>query len=354
MEEGSGGAGQDQGSSDVAFFDKNETREKLALITTSTWASFKSPTSEFQKIVNILCVSLKSKMADTQHEKGGKSCPILSIYREILNKDQISKDKILREHLAIAFQNIEKEKEKDLGHRRRQMSMKDFFQKAKTMTQTQTPRTTQLRGNLTVHEEQPESQIAAGTLSDPVAKGRNQTNLQKLFSVLQISGQASTVEKSLKILSQDSDKLVRTIDLLQKLLRLLKTHEEKSAWTQKKSMFAVEKRKFLDDFDALKTNFEKLVQLCDRGQDTQKSEELSFAEFTAYLSAKAKEADNLCKNLFLQINGADFRKKMSSLIHKLQKQISQIESHKEAGTKKQIEITCGRSYASMMKTCLLY
>ena len=336
MDVGTGDLDNDCGSS-AAFFENEETRSKLITISTSTWASYKSPTSEFQKIANILSVSLKSKLADTQNERGGNSCPILKVYREIL-KDSRKVERIW-EHLSIAFDNAKKEKEKDLGYLRRQMSMTDFFQKKQTVAQAQNC-TTQNRVNQS--EQQEIEKAVAGTSEDLVVKERNQTNVQKLFTVFGISG-ASTVQKSLKISSLDSNKLEKTINLLQKLLGLLKSHDEKSAWTQRKSSFAVEKSNFLDVFDGVKTKIEKLVKLCDRSQDAKKAEELSFSEFTSHLAAKAKEAENLYKHLFLQINGVEFRKKMSSLIHKLQKQISRIDGQKDAATKRQFEITSGRS-----------
>ena len=139
MDEGTGDPENDRRSS-AAFFEYEETRSKLITISTSTWASYKSPTSEFQKIANILSVSLKSKLTDTQNEKGGKSCPILKLYREILRDS--SKVERIREHLSIALDNVTKEKEKDLGYLRRQMSMTDFFQKKQTVAQAQ---------NLTTH-----------------------------------------------------------------------------------------------------------------------------------------------------------------------------------------------------------
>ena len=340
MDEGTGDPENDQRST-ATFLENEETRSKLLTISTSTWSSFKSPTSEFQKIANILCCSLKSKLSDTQYEKGGKSCPILTLYREIL-KDS-SKVKRIQEHLSIAVDNVKTEKEKDLGFLRRQMSMTDFFQKKQTKAQAQN-RTTENRVNQSEKgtvQQQIEKAVAVIS-NDLVVKEGNQTNLQKLFTILEISG-ASAVQKSLKISSLDSDKLEKTLNPLQKLLGLLKYHEEKSAWTQRMSSFAMEKSNFLDDFDGIKTKFKKLVELCDRGQDAQKAEELSFSEFTSHLAAKAKEAENLYKNLFLQINGVEFKKKMSSLTHKLQKQISRIDSQKDRVTKRQFEITCGRS-----------
>ena len=68
---------------------------------------------------------------------------------------------------------------------------------------------------------------------------------------------------------------------------------------------------------------------------------MSFEDFTSFLSEKAKEASNLYKTLFLKITGIEFKKQMSSLIHKLQKQISKHD--REASIKKNFEIASGRS-----------
>ena len=77
---------------------------------------------------------MKSKMANTQHEKGGKSCQILNRYREIL-KDSHKFEKI-KDLLVTAFENVKEEKEKDLGHLRRQVSMTSFLKKKSTLKST--------------------------------------------------------------------------------------------------------------------------------------------------------------------------------------------------------------------------
>ena len=338
MEERESQPGKDEESS-TDFFKRDETIKNLQDIMTSSWAPYESPKSQFHKIVTILCVAHRSKLADTQHEKGGKSCPILNLYRELLDDTQMTSR--LRCFMKKALENLKDEKESDLGYSKRQTSISDFFTKKSNETLPKSSLLDQARATPFLPRGTDESgkhKAASNT------NNQETSNFQKLFDVLNVSG-ADKVEKALKINSVESETLLKSAVIIEKLLRLKRSLDHKAHWIQGNSKFAQERIHVLSRIEEMKRQLTKLVELCDREQDAHKATTLPMEDFTAYLQNKVQEANKLSKDLFLQLNDINFRNKISNLIRKIQKRLSRLDNTKSS-TSSDLEVICGKSGSS--------
>ena len=78
-----------------SFFQLDDIKTLVALLSSSPYATYKKPASNFHKIVNILNVARSKKIIDLQN--GSKYCVILKAYREMI---ALPTDKLLAKNFG--------------------------------------------------------------------------------------------------------------------------------------------------------------------------------------------------------------------------------------------------------------
>ena len=309
--------------SDLAAFKHQDVVGKQESLLKSKFAQYKTPKSDFERCLNILCVSWQKK---TKFCAGGgsKDCDVLNCWR------QWSTENVLSEKVPLELEKALSKMERET---KRQSSITSFFQAACKTTEAEAEAVVTVVQNVDEENNNNGGSAAAQRQTDT--------------SFLAVFGVTKSQENMIKSTIDDIEvfKCQSNSQLLAKFVSFDTEVKEKETWTVSNSRITKQRMSLRESLKNFKDMFERLVELCNKDKHMEEAMGLDFSQIGPFLDSKVKEAKTLAKEIVLKLSSKELKEELQDINHYLRRRISNIDLKHQGGDRKLI-IKCGKSALS--------
>ena len=301
------------------FFDSR--KDDVDMLSRSIYATYKkNPEKWFQRLTNVINVAFQEKMKDCHHGGTKSNCIVSTKYKDLVSRN------LPMDEIGQLF-----DKAKDNSNKQ---TITNYFKSAR---KEQPEEVDVAVAGSSGNTKQQESSASAS--NDNEVNFQLPTTKQKeIFKVFSVSPKDSlNIETSLKI-DQDIIASEKPVALVKQFLALHENVEKKKYYERPKSKFYDEKAQIFNAINDIKKSFERLSYLTDKEKRIEDSMKLKFDEIPAFFAKNRDEVQSLGKSIFLQLNSSSFSKQLKSVIHKLQKRLSNL--HKTETPDGNLRVSC--------------
>ena len=317
----------------TSFFQLDDIETKVALLSSSPYATYKTPSTNCHKIVNILNVARSKKIIGLQN--GSKDCAILKAYREMI---KLPADQLLA--------NVKDEFEKAMKMFRvskKQTCINQFFKPLNPDS---------VNTRIVSSDRENNTTIASQTGNKTSSKEQISSRMEE--SVLHVLGLSDDEVKLIKTGLKIDEDLFQCKFVASKIRDFYSNEEilsEKTAWETKKSKFATSKNHVKTELDESRELFKAVASLCDKEKGMQEVKNLPLEEAGPFLVERAREANSEAKRGFLKLLSPGLKDNLKELNHYMRKRMSNIDKSYSKDT--EIKFSCFKAQFSWAE-CLVH
>ena len=269
-----------------AFFENPKIHDMLLKITKHKLATFQKPLTAYQKIVNILNVSLYKKQLHLQEGKVSCNCPILLQYNDWKQRDFPLGE--IEQHLDLATKNMEEVS---------RMKITNFFRSTIIKNTGHSEHSASASGDLITS-----TPVARFQLHSDSSSQRNESNLKQVLEILSLSPNSfKDIETFLSTDGKEADLELASkniVTVLKSFNSLNSQLERITQYEQRNSDYTQLKKRVMNSIEVIKGDFKKLSSLCDKSLQMESAKSMGMAEFSAFIDHQCKSAQDVSKSLF--------------------------------------------------------